>query len=64
MRIIKPSRKPKIEYKLLDCKKASDGRHNFPVQGCDCINGCGTNQFILSGMKIKNAFEGVSMINQ
>lgn len=30
------------------CSKSKDGRHNFPPGG-DCLNGCGTNQSVISG---------------
>lgn len=35
------------------CTKSKDGLHNFPIVGCDCVNGCGTNQGILSGSRDK-----------
>jgi hypothetical protein len=31
------------------CLKSTNGRHNFPIPGGDCANGCGTNQAELSG---------------
>lgn len=36
------------------CPKSRDGRHDFPVPGADCRNGCGTNQNELSGRKLKS----------
>ncbi len=33
---------------MIPCSKSKDGRHNFPPGG-DCLNGCGTNQAIISG---------------
>ena len=33
---------------MIPCSKSHDGRHNFPPGG-DCINGCGTNQSVISG---------------
>ena len=35
------------------CTKSRDGRHNFPPGG-DCLNGCGTNQAVISG-RVKKA---------
>lgn len=31
------------------CSKSPDGRHNFAITGGDCVNGCGTNQAMISG---------------